>query len=283
MKDEERFDFIGRRVGEGRKGTMSTYVFDNAWEQARQRLALLEQCLDPVTCRRIKALGIANGWQCLEAGAGGGSIAQWLCSRVGVTGRVVAIDIDTRFLDALHQTNLEVRRHNLISDQLPENSFDLVHTRLVLMHIPSRHEILRRLVSALKPGGWLLLEEQDVYPVLATASGSYRQVWTAFMQGMARQGVAPEWARDLPQLLGEQRLHEVGAEGDIPIFSGASLMAQFWSLTWKQVRAQIQAVLNEDEILDDALRTLGDATKWFAGPANIAAWGRRPAKSKDEG
>src|SRR5215471_16911711 len=110
---------------------MSTYAFDNAWHKARQRLELLEQCLDPGTFRRLRSLGIAAGWQCLEVGAGGGSVAQWLCSQVGASGRVTAIDMDTRFLDALHEPNLEVRAHNLISDRLPENSFDLIHTRMV--------------------------------------------------------------------------------------------------------------------------------------------------------
>jgi SAM-dependent methyltransferase len=260
---------------------MSTYAFDNAWHKARQRLAFLEQCLDPGTFRRIRALGIAEGWRCLETGAGGGSVAQWLCSQVGESGRVVAVDIDTRFLDALHQPNLEVRSHNLISDRLPQNSFDLVHTRMVLMHIPSRDEILPRLVSALKPGGWLLIEEADNYPILATASGSYRQVWTAFGQDMVQHaGVAPQWARQLPQLLVKQGLELVAAEGDIPMFAGASPMAEFWSLTWTQVRERILAAGVGENILEDVLGMLSDATEWFTGPAIIAAWGRRPGERR---
>jgi len=257
---------------------MSSYAFDNRWHKARQRLAFLEQCLDPGTCSRIRALGITNGWECLEVGAGGGSVAQWLCSQVGAAGRVLAIDIDTNFLDSLDEANLEVRRHNLVSDTLPQNNFDLIHARMVLMHIPSREEILPRLVSALKPGGWLLLEESDIYPVLATASGSYRQVWERFKQGMIEHaGVAPEWARKLPQLLAEQGLQEVGAEGDIPMFPGGSPMAQFWSLTWEQVRERILAAGVDEKILDEVLGMLSDATEWFTGPAIIAAWGRRPS------
>jgi len=256
---------------------MSTYAFDNAWHKARERLAFLEQSLDPGTFRRIRALGIAGGWQCLEVGAGGGSVAQWLCSQVGASGRVIAIDMDTRFLEALPESNLEVRAHNLISDRLPENSFDLVHTRMVLMHISEREEILPRLVSALKPGGWLLIEEADSYPVFATTSGSYHQVWAAFRQDMVQHArVAPEWARQLPQLLARQGLQAVAAEGDVPIFPGTSPMAEFWSLTWTQVRERILAAGVDENILEDVLRMLGDSTEWFTGPAVIAAWGRRP-------
>ena len=55
-----------------------------------------------------------------------------------------------------------------------DNAFDFVHTRLVLLHIPAREAVLRRLVAALRPGGVLLLEEDDISPVLATARGAYR-------------------------------------------------------------------------------------------------------------
>jgi 2-polyprenyl-3-methyl-5-hydroxy-6-metoxy-1,4-benzoquinol methylase len=93
-------------------------------------------------------------------GAGGGSIAEWLAGQVGPDGRVLATDIDTRFLEQLsHKKNVEVRRHDIVSDSLPERAFDLVHARLVLLHLPERDRVLGRMAAALKPGGWLLTEE----------------------------------------------------------------------------------------------------------------------------
>jgi len=252
-----------------------TYAFDNAWQHARHRLALLEHCLDPATFSRIKSLGLADGWKCLEAGAGGGSVAQWLSSQVGAAGRVVATDIDTRFLDHIHEPNLEIVKLDLTTDTLPQNTFDLAHTRMVLMHLPSRAEILEKLVGALKPGGWLLVEEQDVYPVLATASGPYRKVWTAFMDSMLARGVARDWARSLPQVLSSLGLHGVEAEANVSMFPGTSPMADFWSLTWNQVRDQIDGALGGRDTLDGALNMLADATNWFTGPALISAWARR--------
>jgi hypothetical protein len=148
---------------------------------------------------------------------------------------------------------------------------------MVLMHIPSREEILPRLVSALKPGGWLVIEEADIYPVLATASGPYRQVWDAFGRSMVRDaGIAAEWARQLPQLLAREGLQAVAAEGETPMFPGTSAMAEFWSLTWAQVRERILAGGVDEDILEDVLRMLTDSAEWFTGPAIIAAWGRRP-------
>src|SRR5712692_22050 len=80
-----------------------------------------------------------------------GAIAQWLCRQAGAGGHVLATDIDTRFLEALTEPNLELRRHNVITDPLPADTFDLVHTRMVLMHIPEREQLVGRLNPALKP------------------------------------------------------------------------------------------------------------------------------------
>jgi SAM-dependent methyltransferase len=94
-------------------------------------------------------------------GAGGGSIATWFADRVGASGAVLATDIEPRFLSALACPNMEVRRHDIGVDALPERAFDLVHARLVHMHVPDRDQALERMIGALKPGGWIVAEEFD--------------------------------------------------------------------------------------------------------------------------
>ena len=103
-------------------------------------------------------------------GAGAGSIARWLCERVGRGGHVVATDLDTRFVAAalLHQRNGTVLRHDLLRDQLPEASFELVHVRLMLAWLKNPARGLAKLIAALKPGGWLLAEELDCISVVAS-------------------------------------------------------------------------------------------------------------------
>jgi hypothetical protein len=61
---------------------------------------------------------------------------------VGTTGPVVATDLDTRFLDRLEYSNLEVRRHDVSRETLPVTAFDLVHTRTVLTHLAERDRAL---------------------------------------------------------------------------------------------------------------------------------------------
>src|SRR5262249_1533795 len=115
---------------------MTSYALDNSWDRARRRLALLEQYLDPMTKRRVTALGISEGWRCLEVGAGAGSVALWLSDQVGSTGHVLATDINTALLDELKRPNLETKRHDLLAEPLPEAEFDLVHARWLLHHLP---------------------------------------------------------------------------------------------------------------------------------------------------
>ncbi len=97
-------------------------------------------------------------------GGGGGSVARWLAERVGPAGRVLCTDLDTRIIEqgsAAAGGNLEVRRHDIAHDELPREAFDLAHARLVMIHVPERERALENMVKALKPGGWLVIEDFD--------------------------------------------------------------------------------------------------------------------------
>ncbi len=205
--------------------------------------------------------------------------AKVLCTQLGPQGRVLATDIDTRFLDALAEPNLEVRRHDIVTDDLPDAAFDLVHTRLVLMHLPAREQVLTRLMAALKPGGWLLLEEHDIFPIGATTSGAYTRVWDAMSRAVTTAGARSDWGRELPGLLAQHGLDDIGAEGDVPFFHGTSPMAEFWRLSMIQLRERLSSVGASEHDVDSVLDLLNDPARWFTGPALVAAWGRRPVSA----
>jgi SAM-dependent methyltransferase len=257
-------------------GPAHSYVVPNSWEHAHRRFELLEACHDVASFNRASALGVREGWRCLEAGAGHGSFARWLGSKVGAAGSVVAVDLDTRLLAGITEPNIEVRQMDLVSDPLPGGEFDFVHTRLVLMHIPAREQVLGRLCAALRPGGTLMVEEHDGFPVLATATGAYREAWLAFIRVCRAAGTDPDWTRDLPLRLHRRGLARVGAELDVPLFRGGSAQAQFWSLTWEQVRGRVAEVGEPARVIDAGQAELRDEQRWFPGPATVVAWGRRP-------
>src|SRR5579863_2257868 len=136
----------------------SDYMLANKGKEAPIRFAALAAIYDPQTIRHLETLGVARGWRCLEVGAGDGTIAKWLVDRVGPTGHVLVTDVDTRFLEPLRGPTLDVCAHDIGSDPMPDAEFDLIHTRLVLMHVRERDAALARMVSSLKVGGWLLVE-----------------------------------------------------------------------------------------------------------------------------
>ena len=148
---------------------MNTHAFDQGAQEERDRLAGIESLFDSYSMRRLADLGVSQGWQCLEVGFGAGGVALWLAERVGSTGRVVAVDLDPRFLDGHGRANLEVRKHDVAADPLEEAAFDLAHARAVLDLVPDRQRALERMLSALRPGGWLVLEEIDIGGIMAPA------------------------------------------------------------------------------------------------------------------
>jgi hypothetical protein len=51
--------------------------------------------------------------------------------------------------------NLEVQRHNILTDPLEEGTFDLVHERALLVHVPGRQRALKRMVAGSgRVAGW---------------------------------------------------------------------------------------------------------------------------------
>ena len=266
---------------------MGAYVFDNSWEKERERLAGLEAALDPGTVRHLEAIGVGAGWTALEVAGGGGSITKWLCDRVGPKGKVVATDINTRFLDAMTEPNLEVRHHDITADDLPDESFDVIHARLLLEHLTGRDVALKRLVSALKPGGWVLIEDLDwanmlsrkpnvvAYPPERTRPNL--RVWRALLGVMVANGYDPEYGGKLPTLLTEAGLEDVSADIRGPLLRGGSPMvaASVYSVIMLRDRFIEMGLLKEKEI-DRFLKWSEDPSGFAMWPPLTAAWGRKP-------
>ncbi len=266
---------------------MAEYIFDNAAPQAAQRFDSLGALYDGNTTRRFEAVGVTDGWQCLEVGGGGGTIARWLSRRVGAGGRVLVTDIDPSYLDQLQAgglPNVEVLRHDVGRDPLPAGAFDLVHERLVLIHVRTRGEALRRMAAALKPGGWLIVEDFDppfadrgwliTDPDLAAL---YRKMVAAQGQLMAGRGFEPGWGRNLYLRLRELGLEQVGMEGHLAIGAGESPNTRLDRANFEQVRAEaVAAGLISDDEIGQLLARLDDSELVVSSATMFTAWGRRP-------
>ena len=253
-----------------------TYTWDNEMVEGRRRLALLEHLLDPSTFRRLEGIGIAPGWRCLDIGAGGGTVCEWLCRRVGPTGRVTAMDLDARFLRALDYANLDVREENVVNASIPSGTFDLVHTRWTLMHIPERERVLQKLADCLAPGGTLFLEEPDAISVRTLDRTGFRTLSLRVFEIVQARGSDPDWSRDLPFKMASLGLGNVRAEGETPYFHGASELAEFWRISWARVRDGVAQTGADVTEWDRELAELDDPTRVFVSPMTLAVIATKP-------
>ena len=242
----------------------------------RRRLQVLERLRDPLTMRRLRRLDVTAGWRCLEVGAGAGSIVQWLSEAVGPTGQVLAIDLDTRLLQGLDAANVEVRVQDLLGEHWDLAGFDLVHVRAVLHHLPGRQkQAIARLISALRPGGWLLAEELHMVADDQLQPGPWGQVRAAFAHLPQADYT---WAPALPALVADS-LIEMGTESDVDIGTGASDVAEFLRLSLHALRAPFLATGAVDaDLLAAAEAQLNDRTQArVVGCHWTTVWGRTPA------
>jgi SAM-dependent methyltransferase len=260
---------------------MSQYVFDHALELEQERLRKLEEWLDPGTTRYLDAIGVGPGWRVLEVAAGAGSIARTLADRVGPTGSVLATDLDTKFLDDIDVPNLEVRKHDILNDDLPEDAFDLVHTRLLLMHLPARDEALKRMIAATKPGGFVLVEDMEMMTWIdITPAPAMDRVRSALFKLFELAGANPLLGRTLPFMLDAAGLEDVWAEGRIAMghrWDNPGLQ-QFKLMLVEVHDFLIGTGLVSAEDVDESIRLIDDPAWQGMPPAVVAAYGRKPAR-----
>ena len=245
----------------------------------RTRLRLLEEYHDPLTSSQLDAIGVGEGWRCLDAGAGGGSVTRMLAERVGSTGSVLAVDLDTRLLEGLAGDHVEVRRLDLLSDQLPQGAFDLVHARLLLMFLSPRLGALQRLVSAARPGGWIATTAPDFTTVaLSPTKVVWQRVWSQFLDAAMAGGWDPGYGARLCSDLHAAGLINVHFDYRLRSSSGGSLVSRFLSLTVERLRERMVLLGADGDEIDEARRLLEAPSSTITFPMTCMASGRRPGR-----
>jgi SAM-dependent methyltransferase len=205
----------------------------------------------------------------------------WLAERVGPSGRVVGTDIDVRWVREPIAPNVEILEHDVAEDEPPEGPFDLVHERLVLIHVPERERALARMAAALKPGGWILVEDFETgkQPVACLDPRTpmeelANRIRAGFGSLLRARGAFGEIGYRLPNMLRDAGLVDVGAEGYRSLVGPMNNHLERANV--EQVRDGLigQGFATADEI-DSYLVALTDRTVEVAQPILISAWGRK--------
>ena len=265
---------------------MSQYVFDQTWERERDRLRSLESLYDDATMRYLSQLGVGEGWSCLEVGCGAGAIVAWLADRIGPSGRVVATDLDTRFVDELDRPNVEVRTHDILSGAPEEAAFDVVHARAVIEHVPDHDAALANLFRAVRPGGWVLVEDVDFGGPMAAALARYtvpsehapmfERMLRAAELVFAAVGAEASFGTQLVGALERAGFEQVNGELHGAIVGGGG--EQWTRGTVEQLGEHFigTGIVSADDV-ESFLALSVDPTAHYAPPSFASVWGRRPA------
>jgi SAM-dependent methyltransferase len=254
------------------------YVYDPEFAEERARLAGMEALWDPGTFALLDEVRVAPGASCLELGAGAGSVTSWLAERVGPDGRVVAADLDTRYVEPLASDTVEVRRLDLRTDPLPEAEFDLVHARLLFEHLTDRERILAGAVAALRPGGVIMIEDYDWTGFGFLDSGfDFASVTDAVLGFMADAGFDALYGRRVTADLAAAGLTDVRGEGRCRVIGGDSPGAAFFRLSFASLTdAVVASGRLSAEVADEAQTRIDDPSVSVLTPTMMAGIGRRP-------
>lgn len=183
----------------------SNYVH-GADPSEQERLSWMNAVLNP---RHLASLSLTGGERVLEVGAGTGLFARELARAVGEKGRVVAVERDPRQLERARevcaQLPVELRAGDVFELPLATDewgSFDLVHARFLLEHVPDPGAVVASMVRAARPGGRIVLADDD-HDVLRLhpAAPALERLWRAYLETYSRAGNDPFVGRRLVELL----------------------------------------------------------------------------------
>ncbi|WP_432830641.1 class I SAM-dependent methyltransferase [Dactylosporangium sp. CA-092794] len=263
----------------------TTYAFSNDNPHAADQHTYLPAILDPGSQDRIA--GIAwldlDGARCWEIGAGAGTMAGWLATRVGPSGSVLATDINPRHIPA--RTGVTVLQHDIAHDPLPDGPFDLIFSRLCFTHVPARHTLLPQVAGTLAPGGALVLDEWETGyrrgvltatdPRVAELYDRYQDVLIGTV--LAGKGHDPAWANAVHAAMVEAGLVEVDTTVTARSWNGGTAGALLVVSNLQHLKGEFLANgFTEDDIavLTEGLR---DPATHLRGNLTVSTVGRRPA------
>lgn len=253
--------------------------FHHARQGEWDRLDALSRAFDPYTQARLRRLPVPEHAAILEIGPGAGTIAEWLRDTYRPA-ELVLLDRDADLLAYLAPIGTRTVLADLTVMADAPGTFDVIHVRMLLFHLPERQSVVERLVSWLRPGGWLVVS--DAMDATCLTGDPWAEDVGRLMRRSVEAVVGSDftWATTFPRPLREAGLDRVGVGVDIPPLETGGAMARFLDLSVHALVATADANGHDVGDRDEVRRTLASALP----PGVVAvspfgqatAWGRKP-------
>jgi len=196
---------------------MSSYIHGSNPEE-QKRLSLLNELINE---RCIQLLDLEGGEKVIDMGSGLGQFTLSMARRIGAGGKCLGIERDSHQLETANKNLakqgeihwVEFRQGDAENMPLRKeewNYFDVGHARFVLEHLSKPEIALRELVKAVRPGGRVVLEDDDhVGLLLYPEPAGFSNLWTAYMRSYDRLGNDPYIGRRLVAMMYEAGLRQI--------------------------------------------------------------------------
>ncbi|KAJ7062506.1 S-adenosyl-L-methionine-dependent methyltransferase [Mycena amicta] len=137
----------------------------------------------------------------LELGSGSGAWAHDIAVRFPEA-EVVAVDEAEPQGTRIFPPNVTFQKIDLTKEwPFEDGQYDVVHARFLLIHVPHGAEIARRVARLVKPGGYLLLEDQDFGAFVGTAEPEVAKLVLKMIDFWADRSADLEMGRKLQGIL----------------------------------------------------------------------------------
>jgi ubiquinone/menaquinone biosynthesis C-methylase UbiE len=245
--------------------------------EEQQRLSVLNRLLNEASLRQMR---VQPGERILDVGSGLGQLTRALARAAGPAGHVVGVERDPEQMrEALRQAGaagedglVDFRVGGAVDLPLDDDqwgTFDIVHARFLLEHVPDPPAVVGAMVRAARPGGRIVLEDDDhdvlrFFPELPET----RRLWEAYFRTYAKFGRDPYVGRRLVAML-----HEAGAtpSGNTWLFFGScagspnfdAMVANFVGV----LEGARESVLAGGELPDSEIES---------GITALKSWSKRP-------
>jgi SAM-dependent methyltransferase len=178
-------------------------------ETEKQRLLAQVRPYEPMARALLDQINVKSGWRAADIGCGPIGILILLSEAVGPQGQVFGVEREARFAAMAREEAARRRLGNVtiieadgFATGIAKNSLDLVHERLVLMHVPNREGFIAEMLTLLRPGGTIAVEDVDNASWLChPMHPSWTALFDAFHATFHKGGGDGFLGRRLPALL----------------------------------------------------------------------------------
>ncbi len=256
---------------------MSKYVLTtDPDELERRRMDLLFRYHGAATVEALRATGLGPGARALEVGPGGGDITRWLAERVKPDGRVVAVDLETHWIEHLAGPVVDIRQGDFEQLDLPRAGFDVIVAQMLLIHLSDPARACRRFVELASPGAQIVIHDADFTPVQLPDATPEEAAGIAVMVDVMRDaGVDVAIGPKVPGML-EAAGAVLEAVDVRPCESreDAAIAAEITAITLDRFRSRTSTPTAH---VEKALAALSDPGRSIHGPTRWIVRGRVPA------